>query len=288
MVSLLKGLALRLGLVVFGVALCSFFALDQPVLRSVYLATAHFLTLLTHLDTVVPSVLPFVWAAYWRSMLLLLGATVLGALAGVPLGFLSATRPHALVGWLAGLLSYLGTLTPSFILGLLVMVFFVRYLGAWTGIQWIRILPSPGFPDPREIIAPTLTLAARPVAFVARVTAAHVRAELWAAYVTTAQSKGLRRGRIVREHVWPNVAAPALGALRSSLLFSLSSLPVVEYIFGWRGVGYTLFQAVLRHQAVLAAALLAALGVTFVLLTTLADLIDLRLDPRAQLARGDG
>ena len=71
-------------------------------------------------------------------------------------------------------------------------------------------------------------------------------------------------------------------------VFSLSSLPVVEYVFGWSGVGYTLFRAVLTHQTVLAATLLAAVAATLVLLSAAVELLSLRLDPRIQVARGGG
>src|SRR4051794_36978923 len=284
----LRAIALRLVLVVLGATLCSFLALDQPVLRSVYLATARFLTLLTHPDTQVPPVLPTAWNAYWRSLILLVAALAIGALVGIPLGFLAATRARGPLGLLASLVSYLGVLTPSFILGLLIMVFFVRYLGRWTGLQWIIIAPSPNLPSPREILAPALTLAARPVAYIAQVTAFHTREALGANYARTARSKGLRANRISSGHIWPNVAVPVLTATRTALLFSLSSLPVVEYVFGWSGVGYTLFRAVLTHQTVLAATLLAAVAATLVVLTAAVELLSLRLDPRIQVARGDG
>lgn len=285
MARLLKNLGLRIVLVCLGTTLCSFLAIDQPVLRSVYLALTRFVGFLTHLDTVAPPALASVWDAYWRSMVLLIGATGLGAVIGIPLGFLSATRSHSLLGRVAGIASYLGTLTPSFVFGLLIMVFFVRYLGYWTGLQWIRILPSPGLPEPREVIAPALTLAARPVAYIAQVTGIQIQEQLRGSYVQTAHAKGLRASRVLLGHVWPNVAAPVLGATRSSILFSLSSLPIVEYIFGWNGVGYMLFDAVLTHKTIRAAFLLASLGITFVLVTTLVDLLGLRLDPRSQLTR---
>lgn len=288
MVGQLKRVALRLVLVVLGTTLCSFLALDQPVLRSVYLAVARYLTLLGQPDRQLAAVLPVAWNAYWRSMILLVGALAIGALVGVALGYFAAARARSPLGRLAGGLSYLGLLTPSFILGLLIMVFFVRYLGRWTGLQWIIVTPTAEIPTPRECLAPILTLAARPVAQIAQVTAFHAREALGANYARTARSKGLRESRIALGHIWPNIAAPVLAATRTSLLFSLSSLPVVEYVFGWNGIGYTLFRAVVARQAVLAAALLAAVAVTLVLINTLVELLSLRIDPRLQLAHGDG
>jgi ABC-type dipeptide/oligopeptide/nickel transport system permease component len=278
-ISLLTNLVARILLVALLTTLCSFLALDQPVLRSVFFAVGDFLGFLAHLTTFAAPALGPVWGAYWRSLILLVSALAAGLGFGVPLGLVAATR-RDLIGKAATVVSYAGVLTPSFLLALLLMVFFVRDLGYWTGLQWIRILPSPGIPEPREILAPALTLAARPVAHVARITAAHARDELRAGYVQTARGKGLRGRRIVLRHVWPNVAVPVLGAARSSLLFSMSSLPIVEYVFGWNGVGQSLFDAVLSRQTVRAAFLLASLGATFVAVATLVEALGRRIDPR--------
>jgi peptide/nickel transport system permease protein len=278
-VSVLTKLVARILLVSFLTTVCSFLALDQPVLRSVYFAVGDFLAFATHFASFAAPVLGPVWSDYWRSLILLVSALGVGLGLGVSLGLIAATR-RDLVGVVAALVSYAGVLTPSFLLALLIMVFFVRGLGYWTGLQWIRITPSPGLPEPREILAPALTLGARPVAHIARVTAAHARDALRSGYVETARAKGLGPGRILVGHVWPNVAVPVLGAVRTSLLFSMSSLPIVEYVFGWNGAGLALFEAVLSRQVVRAAFLLAALGATFVAVATLVEALGLMIDPR--------
>lgn len=278
-VNLLINLVARILLVIFVTTACSFLVIDQPVLRSVYFAVGDFLGFLTHVTTFAAPALGPVWNAYWRSLILLVSALAVGLGLGVPLGLIAATR-RDLVGAVAALASYAGVLTPSFLLALLIMVFFVRGLGYWTGLQWIRILPSPGLPEPREILAPALTLGARPVAHIARVTAAHARDALRSGYVQTAHAKGLGGRHILLGHVWPNVAVPVLGAARTSLLFSMSSLPIVEYVFGWNGAGLALFEAVLSRQAVRAALLLGSLGATFVVVAALVEAVDLTIDPR--------
>src|SRR5262249_22031657 len=138
-----------------------------------------------------------VWDAYYRSLILLFSAMFCGIALGVPLGLVVGTRPRTLIGRTIGLVSYLATLTTSFLFGLAVMVFFVRFLGANTGLQWIIIAPSPGLPEPREIIAPALTLAARPIAHIAQVTAIQIQEQLRLGYVHTAQGKGLPGRRVL-------------------------------------------------------------------------------------------
>lgn len=280
MIRLLRELALRVLVVLLLTTLCSFIALDKPVLRNLYLAFDSFVGFVLNLTVRVEPQLAPVWNAYWRSMVLLLSGLVTGILIGVPLGLLAGAKRQSLVGRIASLVSYLGTLTPSFLFALVVMVFFVRYLGYYTGWQWIRIAPTANIPELREIIAPALTLAARPIAHIAQVTSVQVYEQLRIGYVQTARGKGLPERRVIFGHVWPNVAGQILTAAISSLAFSLSSLPIVEYVFSWNGVGYTLLVAVLSLRAIQAALLIASLGITFVVLTVIAEAISLRLDPR--------
>ena len=60
----------------------------------------------------------------------------------------------------------------------------------------------------------------------------------------TAYSKGLRPIWVVSRHVIRNAAIPILTTAGLSLRFSLSSLPVVEFFFGWPGVGFTLLKSI--------------------------------------------
>jgi peptide/nickel transport system permease protein len=278
----------RLALIVLLTTLCSFLTLDRPILRSLVLAIGDLFDFLGHFPQVVAPLLGTVLDAYWRSLILLVAALLIGLLLGVPLGLISVYRDQTIDGQVARFISYVGTFTPSFLLALLIMIFFVRFLGRWTNLQWIRILPSPGLPDPREILAPALTLAARPVAHIASVTAAHVREQLRTQYVLTAYGKGFGDRRVLFRHVWPNVAIPILEAARSSLRFSLSSLPIVEYVFSWNGIGVLLLGAVIGQRPALVALLLASLGATFVAADQAVEVLSRRLDPRLRLTLGEG
>jgi peptide/nickel transport system permease protein len=73
---------------------------------------------------------------------------------------------------------------------------------------------------------------------------------------------------------------PILTALGVSLRFSLGSLPVVEYFFGWPGLGATLLQAIQMRHANLVITLALALGVTFMLVNLILEVSYRFLDPR--------
>ena len=56
-------------------------------------------------------------------------------------------------------------------------------------------------------------------------------------FITVASAKGLRTSSILAVHVLPHVRPVVLEALGSGLRVSLASLPIIEYLFQWRGIG---------------------------------------------------
>ena len=278
---LLLGLLLRMLLIFLAVSFCSFATLQFPILRVLYNATTDFSEFILNVRQNWAPLTERVAEAYARSMMLLIGALGVGVLLGVPLGIISATRSHALSGKVVSFLSYLGLMTPSFLFGLAVMVFFVRYAHRFTTVQFILLRPQTEISlDPRYILAPALTLAARPVAHIAHVTATTLSEQLGQDYVRVARSKGASEFRVLWKHLWPNVASPVLRAASDTVLFSLSSLPIVEFIFSWPGVGLQVLDQVLAGNARLTSFLLVTVGATFVVFSALVEALSRWLDPR--------
>jgi peptide/nickel transport system permease protein len=75
-----------------------------------------------------------------------------------------------------------------------------------------------------------------------------------------------------------------LTAVGVSLRFSLGSLPVVEFYFGWPGLGYRLLEAIRGGETQVVVALAVALGLTFMLVNLLLDIIYRLIDPRLREA----
>jgi peptide/nickel transport system permease protein len=102
-------------------------------------------------------------------------------------------------------------------------------------------------------------------------------------FVRTAWAKGLSPRRIWADHVLPNAGVSILTAIGLSVRFSLGSLPVVEYFFGWPGLGATLLTAIRARQLNLVVTLALALGVTFMLVNLALDLAYRWMDPRLRV-----
>lgn len=216
---------------------------------------------------------------YVKSMGLLLISLVFAAALGVGLGSLAAYwegSPLSL-GLLTGTL--LGVSLPTFFSALLLQVLEIR----WYQRTGMRLVPVGGFGWDAHVVLPALVLAARPLAQVARITFASLSEAAQQDFVRTARAKGLHPRYVWSSHVVPNAAVPILTALGVSLRFSLGSLPVVEYYFGWPGLGASLLSAIRAQQFSLVAAQALALGLTFMGINLLLELAYRAVDPRLRI-----
>ncbi|MCP4142818.1 MAG: ABC transporter permease subunit [Chloroflexi bacterium] len=216
-----------------------------------------------------------------RSFGLLAVSLLLSALLGFILGLLSAGKRSGR-SLFAIILSIIGISVPSFFAAMLLQVGVTKISQATGEI----FLPVGGFGWDKHLILPALVLAARPLAQISRVTFVTIEEILLQDYVRTAHSKGLRQRAVTAVHVFRNAAISILTTIGLSLRFSLSSLPVVEFFFGWAGIGFTLLKAISQRDDNLTVILALTLGALVILVNIFLDLLYHLIDPRlADLAR---
>ncbi len=215
-----------------------------------------------------------------KSLGLLLVSLMIGTIVGVTLGVIAAAVRHRRVSLVFLLLSIAGVSTPSFFLALLLQIAEIHFYRN-TGVM---LVPVGGFGWDRHLILPAVVLAARPIAQIARVSAVALGEVLDADYVRTARAKGLAPITVLTRHALPNAAVPILTSVGTSLRFSLSSLPVVETLFQWPGMGEMLLMAIRNHYPDLAATLILILGLMFVLLHVFLEHLYRHMDPRMRNA----
>ncbi len=217
-----------------------------------------------------------------RSFGLLAVSLFLSAIIGVILGLLAAGKRS---GWslFTMVISIIGVSIPSFFAAMLLQIGVMKISQATGEI----FLPVGGFGWDKHIILPALVLAARPLAQITRMTFVTVEDILSQDYVRTAHSKGLHRRTVTAVHVIRNAAIPILTTIGLSLRFSLSSLPVVEFFFGWAGLGFTLLKAISQRDDNLTVILALSLGALVISVNILLDILYNLIDPRlADVVRG--
>ena len=215
--------------------------------------------------------------SYVNSMGLLLVALVVAAILGLGIGSMAALTKRRMLVLPLLILTILGISTPSFFAGLLLQMGELRYLA----ITGRRLVSMAGFGwDFEHMLMPVLVLAARPLAYLTRAAFLSLNRVMEEDYIRTAFSKGLSLRRIVNVHALRNIAIPVLTAVGVSVRFSLSTLPVVEVFFNWPGMGRRLLEAINTRQTLVVVTLASALGLTFLLINLLLDVVYRIVDPR--------
>jgi ABC-type dipeptide/oligopeptide/nickel transport system permease subunit len=217
-----------------------------------------------------------------RSFGLLAVSLLVATIFGVILGVLAAGKRSGR-SLLMIMLSIIGISVPSFFMAMLLQIAVIK-ISQTTGSEF---LPVGGLGWDKRMILPALVLAARPLAQISRVTFVTIEEILLQDYVRTAHSKGLRQRVVTGVHVFKNAAISILTTVALSLRFSLSSLPVVEFFFGWSGIGFTLLKAISQRDDNLTIILALSLGALVIFVNIVLDILYHLIDPRlADVSRG--
>lgn len=198
-------------------------------------------------------------------------ALLLAIVVGIPLGMLGAVAhgrraDHVVTGLLT-----IGQATPSFWLGILLILFL--------GVK-LRLLPIAGDQGLESLIMPAVALSIVPLVTIARLTRSSMIGVLREDYIRTARAKGLRRPRVLYRHAAPNGLIPVVTIIGISLAELVSGAVITEQIFSWPGIGRLAVESINARDfpVVQTVTIVAATGV--VLTNLLVDLVQIATDPR--------
>ncbi|MDK1477074.1 ABC transporter permease [Streptomyces sp. 549] len=210
----------------------------------------------------------------FRLMLVAVGFEIL---LGITLGVVSGLRKGGGIDSSVLLLSLVVIAIPTFVTGVLAQFLFGVKLG------WVSPAVSPEAPF-RELLLPGLILALVSLAYVTRLTRTSVAENVRADYVRTAVAKGLPRRRVTTRHLLRNSLIPVVTYLGTDVGNLMAGALVTERIFNIQGVGYQLFQGVLRQNSPTVVGFVTILVLVFLLANLLVDLLYAVLDPRIRYA----
>jgi ABC-type dipeptide/oligopeptide/nickel transport system permease component len=194
---------------------------------------------------------------------------------GLGLGVLAAVRHNTWLDRASMLVALLGVCTPTFWLGLMLILVFSVQL-AW--------LPSFGQGGLAHLVLPALTLGAAASAVIARVTRSSLLDVLGADYLRTARAKGLTEQVVVARHALKNALIPVLTLLGLEFGGLLAGAIVTETVFAYPGIGLLLVSSVNNRDFAVVQAALLLFAVQFVLINLLVDVLYAFVDPRITYA----
>jgi len=196
---------------------------------------------------------------------------VLATVIALPLGIVSALRRGSMIDRLARWFATLGLATPTFWLGLMLILFFAVTL------NW---LPAAGREHWSSRILPVIALGWFSAAAIARLTRSSMLDAMQSDFVRFERLSGLPEFVIVLKHALKNAAIPIVTYMALQFGVLLSGAVVTERVFAWPGIGSLVVDAILERDFPVVQAAVLVTAILFLLINLATDLFYSWLDPR--------
>ncbi|MFH1826712.1 MAG: ABC transporter permease [bacterium] len=225
------------------------------------------------------------------TLLLMISSFILTLLITIPLGVISAVKKGTWFDNAVTVLSFAGMATPSFWLGLMLMLLFSVQLG------W---LPAVGMYDAvaghqstfarlidliRHMILPLTTMTLLSLAGITRYQRAAMLEVLDQDYIRTARAKGLPERIVIFKHALRNALIPIVTIMGLSLPGLFGGAFIIETIFAWPGMGRLGVMAVFQRNYPMIMGIVVFSAVLIMLGNLLADLGYALVDPRIRYGK---
>ena len=243
------------------------------------------------------TVLDMVETAANASLGLLSIAVTVSLVLGLFLGMQAAkTEPPRVSRWLIPL-STMSLAMPGFYVGAVLITVSVLYLFFTPSSKGDLPFPLGGFGWDSHLVFPVIALSFRPTLQIAQMTASLLSDEFNKTYVTVARGLGHSWRMVKVKTALSNIYVPMFQVIASSISLMIGELILVEWLFGWPGLGRQLALSIQPPQTVTIASgvlpsaylhaptvatVVTALGAVLIVSNTLAGILTYFSDPRMQ------
>jgi peptide/nickel transport system permease protein len=219
-------------------------------------------------------------------------AALLALALGIPAGVYTALRRNSWLSHILLAVSLIGVSLPTFLIGILLILVFAVMLG------W---LPSFGRGDTialgwwttgyltksglKALILPSITLMLFQMTLIMRLVRAEMLEVLRTDYIKFARARGLTDRAIHFGHALKNTLVPVITITGLQLGAIIAFAIITETVFQWPGMGLLFIQAVGFADVPVMAAYLCFIGLVFVLINLIVDLLYYAVDPRLRIER---
>ncbi|WP_031164899.1 ABC transporter permease [Streptosporangium roseum] len=202
-------------------------------------------------------------------------AAVLFVVIGVALGVLAAVRGGRTDSMVVAGTTFATSVPPFVAATALISVFGVQ-------LGWFPVAGGGSF---AHLTLPAITLALGAVAIISRVTRQAMVEQRELDHVTVARASGLAERLIVVRHVFRGALGPVVTMCGLVSAGMLAGTVTVETAFGLSGIGSLLVGAINTHDFPVTQAVLLLMVVAYITVTTLVELAQSLIDPRARIER---
>ncbi len=230
-------------------------------------------------------------------------ATLAGVLLGVPMGVLAAVKRGRWPDHLVRMVGLFGYSVPVFWLGMVGLLIFYAKLGWVAGPGRIDVFYD-GIVEPvtgsilvdaalageweifdnavSHLVLPASILATYTLAYIARMTRSFMLDQLSQEYVLTARVKGVSEKWVIWRHAFRNVLVQLITIIGLTYASLLEGSVLTETVFAWPGIGQYITASLFKNDMNAVIGGTIVVGVCFVGINMLSDLLYRMVDPRAR------
>ena len=209
----------------------------------------------------------------------------------LPIGVYTAIRPKSWFSQFTMAFSTLGVSIPVFLTAIMLIYVFsveLNWLPSYGRGETINIggwqsglLTVDGL---KHLILPSISLASIMLPLFIRLIRAEMMEVLETEYIKFAWAKGLRRKRVWFLHAFKNTLLPVITVFGVQIGIMFAFTILTETVFQWQGMGFMFLEAVERADTSLLVAYLVVVGIIFVVVNTVVDIIYGLVNPTVRIA----
>jgi peptide/nickel transport system permease protein len=209
----------------------------------------------------------------------------------IPAGIYSAIYPRSWLSRMIMAASTIGVAMPVFLTAIALIYFFgveLNWLPSYGRGETINIWGwESGFftlDGLKHLVLPSVSLSTIMLPLFIRLVRAEMMEVLETEYIKFAWAKGLHRRRVWYLHAFKNTLLPVITVfgVQLGILFAFTIL--TETVFQWQGMGFMFLEAVDRSDTSLLVAYLVLVGVIFVVVNTVVDIVYGLVNPTVRIA----
>jgi peptide/nickel transport system permease protein len=217
-------------------------------------------------------------------------AALIGLVVGIPVGVYTALRRDSWISRAMLTTSLVGVSLPNFLIGIFLILIFAVWLGllpsfgrgdtVQVGFWSTGLLTKSGL---KALVLPAITLGFFPVTLIMRLVRAEMLEVLRTDYIKFARARGLPDRAVNFGHALKNTLVPVITITGLQLGAIIAFAIITETVFQWPGMGLLFIQAVQFADIPVMAAYLCLVGLIFVVINLVVDLLYYLVDPRLRV-----
>ena len=227
-----------------------------------------------------------------QTLLLMVSSFAFAIATAVPLGVISAKRRNKPTDHVTRIVSLVGVSTPSFWIGLVLIILFSYNLGVLPATNLIMPWAHPStvsgastrlgvlYVAGAHLLLPMLSLGTLQMAAITRIERSSMLEVLSDDYVRLARAYGVTERTILRKHAFRNAQLPVITIIGLQLTTAIGGAVLTETVFEINGMGRLIVDSIARQDFPVVLGTTIVFALVFVVGVIITDISYAYVDPR--------